>query len=350
MISVIIPAYNAAGTLPAAVESVLAQTVRELELIIVNDGSKDETLKIAEGYREKYSFIKVISRENGGAAAARNAGLAAAEGEYIAFLDADDSYDPDFLETLYNAAKKYDADLVRSGLKYVGGVVFGDGSVRERHPFSGEELFDTREKIAELMLGTIGAEPREPFDSRYEQGVYLCLYRTAIIKRAGLVFRSERELLSEDVLFSLEFCLHTERAVGVDFCGYNYNLSGGSLSKKINPEHFDKIKRLRAAAAEILSGVTDEKIYTRFLDRNFQANYRFALMLLLAEERSPELNKRVAEILKDDELRRVLRRYPIGKLPLKQSIFAFAMKHRLVLLMKLLVKLRKGRQAQSVSR
>ena len=112
--SVIIPVYNAEKYLRGCMDSVLSQTLRELELICVDDGSTDGSAAILEEYAEKDSRVRVLRQENKGAGAARNLGIGAARGEYVAFIDADDSLCLDSLEPLYQQAKCTGADVIRS--------------------------------------------------------------------------------------------------------------------------------------------------------------------------------------------------------------------------------------------
>lgn len=115
-VSIIIPAYNAVRYLSATVESVLAQTVTDWEMVIVDDGSTDETLSCAKGWAEKDSRIRYIHQANAGVSAARNRGFAEVHADYIAFLDADDVWEPDALETLLTALEKQPAVLASYGL------------------------------------------------------------------------------------------------------------------------------------------------------------------------------------------------------------------------------------------
>ena len=110
-ISVIIPVYNIEKYLPECLDSLLNQTFRDFEIICVNDGSKDDSLKILETYAQKDSRIRVITKENGGSGSARNRGLAEAQGEYIQFVDGDDYFEPQMLEKLYKLAENYNADI-----------------------------------------------------------------------------------------------------------------------------------------------------------------------------------------------------------------------------------------------
>ncbi|MBO4897377.1 MAG: glycosyltransferase [Clostridia bacterium] len=114
-ISIIIPVYNAGKYINECVDSIINQTFRDFELILVDDGSADNSGKICDDYAEKDSRIKVIHKENGGQAIARNKGLKIATGEYICFVDADDAVNPNMLEYLYEAAEKTKSKIVFCG-------------------------------------------------------------------------------------------------------------------------------------------------------------------------------------------------------------------------------------------
>ena len=114
-ISIIMPAYNAASFISKAIESVQTQTFADWELLIINDGSVDDTLQVAQKFAQQDRRIRVISQENQGVSAARNAGLGAAKGTYIAFIDSDDYYEPIFLEKLHARITQTGCDLVYCG-------------------------------------------------------------------------------------------------------------------------------------------------------------------------------------------------------------------------------------------
>lgn len=112
-ISIVIPVYNAERYLEECMEAILGQTFRDYEILCINDGSQDGSMKILSQYQEKYpALIHVCSQENQGQATARNVGVDKASGEYIAFLDADDLIEKDYFEVLYTAAKEHDSEMV----------------------------------------------------------------------------------------------------------------------------------------------------------------------------------------------------------------------------------------------
>ena len=115
MISVIVPVYNIRKYLPRCIESILAQTLSELEVLLVNDGSTDGCYEICESYRRQDSRIKVIHKVNGGLVSARKAGMKAASGDYIAFVDGDDWIEPDMYERMYQKLMEQDVDIVMCG-------------------------------------------------------------------------------------------------------------------------------------------------------------------------------------------------------------------------------------------
>lgn len=114
-ISVIVAIYNAEKFLKRCIDSILNQTIKDIEIICVNDGSTDGSALILDGYKQ-FSNIKIITQENKGISEARNTGLTCAKGEYIAFMDADDFIDNDFYEKLYTQAIKHDADIACAGI------------------------------------------------------------------------------------------------------------------------------------------------------------------------------------------------------------------------------------------
>jgi len=119
-ISIVVPVYNAEAHLAKCLDSIISQSLHDIEIICVNDGSRDSSLKILMQYAEMDSRIRVISGENSGLSAARNKGIAAAEGEYVLFVDADDYLSPACCMRAYGCAKENGADIVMFGYERIG--------------------------------------------------------------------------------------------------------------------------------------------------------------------------------------------------------------------------------------
>ena len=114
LISIIVPVYNVEEYLPRCVESILTQTCKNLEIILVDDGSTDHCGSICDAYKEKDSRIKVIHKSNGGLSDARNAGLDQMTGEYVTCIDSDDFVSPFFVENLWSALEENHCDIASS--------------------------------------------------------------------------------------------------------------------------------------------------------------------------------------------------------------------------------------------
>ena len=144
-ISVILPVYNAEKYLRYTLDSVLGGSFSDFEIVAVNDGSQDSSLAILEEYRERDARVKVIDKPNTGVSDTRNVAIAAAEGDYIAFLDADDIYSPEYLERMYSAAEACGADVtVCSYVTFRGEApTFPTAESTEAHPTTIRELLDT---------------------------------------------------------------------------------------------------------------------------------------------------------------------------------------------------------------
>jgi glycosyltransferase involved in cell wall biosynthesis len=117
-ISIIMPVYNSEEYLAAAIKSILNQSYKNFELILINDGSKDNSGSICDEFAQRDARVVVIHKVNGGISDARNAGLKVAKGEYIAFSDNDDIFSANLLEDNFKIAKQYDADVVKYGVSY----------------------------------------------------------------------------------------------------------------------------------------------------------------------------------------------------------------------------------------
>ena len=213
-VSVIIPVYNAERHLRECLDSVLAQTYRDWECVCVDDGSTDESGHILSEYAQRDSRIMVIHQRNAGAAAARNAAVAIASGDWICFLDSDDVYSPYWIETALSVSKE-GADFVRQG--YFCGREFFDGfgSVEE-----GVKCYAYAETAAAEWCWQV--LPSKGF-------LCLCLVRRDIVQRVSF---DEKITNKEDSVWLMSLIPQFKRICVTDYCGYFYRQSEDSLSKR----------------------------------------------------------------------------------------------------------------------
>ncbi len=219
-LSVVIPVFNAAPYLRRCIDSLLAQSLRECQFIFVNDGSTDDSASILERYAAKEKRIRVIHQCNKGVSMARNAGLAAAEGEYIGFVDADDDIAPDLYERMHTAATQEDCDVVVSNF-----VSELDGhQVVTSYPFHSNMVIPEPCIRNEVL----------PFFMRSDSLNTACnkLYRKRIIEAYSIQF-PERVALGEDGMFNILYFSRIRSMLYIDYTGYYYRETPGSATRNV---------------------------------------------------------------------------------------------------------------------
>lgn len=209
-VSVIVPVYNVEDYLVECLESLVSQTLKEIEIICVNDGSKDNSLTILETYEKKYSQVKVFTKPNGGLSDARNFGLKHAKGQYIAFVDSDDYANVNMLERLYQAIVDAQADLCICQIK-------------EIYQKEEKDLIDHNEIYP--MLG--------------HPTVWNKLYKHEWIKRFEIKFPVG--LWYEDNVFTYKYLLNRPKIVYVEDFLYYYRKErvGSIMSSQVSPKIYD---------------------------------------------------------------------------------------------------------------
>ena len=228
LVSVIIPAYNAEHTLEKAVTSAASQTYENLEILVVNDGSTDGTLALAERLAGKDSRIRVLDRKNGGVSRARNEGLLAAAGEDITFLDADDWMEPSMIRTLEEVKEEQQADI--AGCGFTGGKAPGSGKITLR---TGADI------VREGILKSDTRVWSKVFSRR-------CIGTAAF--REGLT-------IGEDMLFLLDVMLQEGAGlVRTDAPYYFYwQNPKGAMARPYTPSYMDQIRCWEIARKKIAS-------------------------------------------------------------------------------------------------
>ena len=345
-ISVIVPVYRVEKYLGRCVNSLLGQTLSDIEIILVDDGSPDGCPALCDEFAKKDGRIKVLHKENEGLGLARNSGMSLAVGEYIAFVDSDDYVKSEMYRTLYEAAQRENADIAMCGLCCIGGIMNAkENDVQNINCFDGYTVFDGKEGIDRLMLDISGALPKEDQDSRYGFSSVKNIYRKDVLEKNKIRFLSEKEVMSEDVFFLLDFLDKCECAVGVPGAFYCYCRNGQSLSKSYRSDRFEKCRLIIDGINGVLSKRMDESVYKIYTDRLFQAYARAACMQEIQFAPSngidkKELDRRLKAICNSKRLKTTLKNYPWHKLPFTQAVFAFTMRFSLVGLQKLLVKMK----------
>lgn len=213
LISVIIPAYNIEKYIGRCLDSLLKQTYKNLEIIVVDDGSTDDTAKIIDEYTYSYDNIKVIHKANSGVSATRNTGIDIAKGDYIGFVDGDDTVDDDMFEILIRNAINYDADISHCGYRMV-------------FPSRTDYYYNTGDIV--IQYNHEGLKDLLKAD-RVEPGLCNKIYKSSLFEDIRL---NEKIRYNEDLLANFYLFKKAKKSVFYDKCLYNYMIRKGSAATK----------------------------------------------------------------------------------------------------------------------
>ncbi len=311
--SVIVPVYNVELYLRECLDSLVGQTCRDMEIILVDDGSTDSSGAVCDEYAAKYPYITVTHQENQGLSGARNTGMSMASGEWISFVDSDDWTDPDMLEILQGHILASGADLYRLGYT----VVDESGDYRSTYSMAGND--------------TVFSIPDERGRFRYffeeitrTARVWGGAFRRSIIEEHNLCFVDTNLIYSEDLLFSFQFILHAQKIVYVHNLPYHYRKREGSLTDITGFEK--RIPRVAVLGGMAYQTVVEEqlsyfqskfyllyfRIMNRFIIRDGAklSNAEIRKVLDDIETADPFYRECIRQIQKDDS---ALRKYTRGR-------------------------------------
>lgn len=331
LISVIVPVYNVEKYLDKCIDSIVHQTYEELEIILVDDGSRDSSGELCNKWQRKDSRIKVIHKENAGLGFARNSGLDIATGQYVLYIDSDDYISVNMIEKLYKKSKETQSDTVYCGLTRV----FVDGSetpvpaIYDNRSFTGDQI------INDVLLEMVGSKPQDKEDANLFMSVWHAIYSMDIIREHNIRFPSERQIMCEDIMYHIDYLRYARKVTYISDCLYYYRVNPKSLSQVYDATRFERQKILSNAICAALATFVPEKDYLIREQRRLLGGARGQILAIVASN-----EKKKAAIIKsicsDEIVQNVLAIYPYGKNPVKHRIFNFGLKHKIVVLLYIL--------------
>jgi len=259
-VSIIVPVYNSEKYIESCLNSLLRQNIDCYEIIVVNDGSDDKSLNILKQYSEKFSLIKVIDQENTGQSIARNNGLKAASGQYVQFVDSDDTIEPDCLKILYEASSANNLDILDFNYCIPGSGYNG--------PYVKETIISDQSCYGkDYLVQYINQFKKIPFPP-----VWSHFYRRQFLIENNIWFLGYNYF--EDFLFNANAYFKATRVLYLDKCIYYYSPAENSTTKSsINPK---KIHEFEFMSAE-MSRFVEESCIKMPMDRFFSA-YKNAMV------------------------------------------------------------------------
>jgi glycosyltransferase involved in cell wall biosynthesis len=263
LISIIVPVYNASAYIDQCIESITNQTLDEIEIILINDGSTDNSLQHLENWSIKDRRIKVYNQRNQGVSEARNFGLNLAKGQYIGFVDADDWVEPEMYEKMYNEIINQKADWVISN-------VFIHKS--NHNPILRLELTD---RIVELTSDKTFSII-ELFRFKYDFANWNKLFKKEIIDEHTIRFNTEMKLW-EDLLFNLKYILFLDKIVIINEGFYHYRVVENSLTRSNSSLLVNQYNKLFGDYINYLSSHNNQKELFCFKNEISRAAYYYLI-------------------------------------------------------------------------
>lgn len=252
LISIVLPIYNVEPFLKACLDSVVSQTYKNLEIICVNDETPDNSVDIVLEYMKKDDRIFLINQKNTGLSGARNAGLAAANGEYVMFLDSDDWIETETCEAAIKEIESENAQLVMWSYVREFPTVSVPKAVfdEERIVFSGDKMTNL---LHRRIAGLCGKELSNPENADSAVTAWGKLFKTSILKENNCLFTNTREVGTEDALFNLEAFCYVKKAVFINRYFNHYRKDNvTSLTRKHKPNLFNQWQELYKRMRKII--------------------------------------------------------------------------------------------------
>lgn len=327
-VSIIVPIYNVEKYLERCMQSLLNQTLKDIEIIMVDDESPDNCPKLCDEYAKHDSRITVIHKKNEGLGLARNSGLDIATGDYIAFVDSDDYVEETMFEIMYKKAIDENSDIV-----YCNNYIYHSESgavTKANAPLDCDKTFIGRDVIDEVLKNMIASSPDDARDRKYYMSVWRGIFKKEIID--GIRFVSEREYLSEDIIFQVKAlqCANVVTVIRDYLYYYRENLS--SLTHKYRRDRIQKsiilYKRLSKELSNII--INDKEDWCIRLLKFLYGYFRFSLFSNIASK--ADVNDLKADFKYCCDYFNTISfysKYPIQILPFKHKLILFLFKHNM---------------------
>ena len=331
LVTIVVPVYNVEKFLNQCIESIINQNYKNFEIILVDDGSTDNSGSICDEYADKYDYIFTYHKSNSGLGLTRNYGMERANGKYIMFVDSDDFLGENSLKKLVEPLKHKNYDTIIGGFTRINDT--GKISLEKKYisaEFSNEEV---KTNVMEKMLGN---SPQK--NDSIKMSVRNNLYSLELIKKNHIHFVSERKYISEDIVWDLDYFQYSKSVKIISSAEYYYRFNPNSLSHKYWPNKFELYVILYSY---LLNKVKEERLSEEAVNRlrkQFFINVRSSI----AQEKNNELFKGVKvirEICSNLVLKEAISKYPVDELNKKQRVFLRLIQKRKALMLLLIFKL-----------
>lgn len=314
-VSIVVPMYGVEKYVKKCIDSLLNQTLHDIEIILVDDGSPDRSGDIADDYAQKDSRIKVIHQKNSGLGPARNSGMKIATGEYIGFVDSDDWVKREMFSNLYQAAVKNGADIVVSGHC---DVTNGSITKIKKHPLEGETIY-AHENIMEIRKNLYGHKLNDNVVEAFPMSVWISIYRRELILEHNLQFK---EILSEDIIYNLSAYKYAKIITFTGDTDYCYRKDDqSSITQTFSENKLFRYKDFLTVLANMAKNEEDNDCIIRAKRTAIDYCRLYVGLVRNSNDSLKKKKEHIKTFANKKEIKECWIGYPIENLPLQQRIF-----------------------------
>ena len=330
LVSIVVPIYNVEKYLDRCLDSIVAQTYRNLDIILVDDGSPDSCPQMCDAWAKKDSRIRVIHKRNQGLGMARNTGIENALGTYICFFDSDDYIAAETVEKAVKVAREEQAEVVIFGMTSVD----GQGEERTRIVPKAEKLFfEGTEVQNQLLPALIDSKCAKSAIKNLCLSACCCLFSMKLIEQTEWRFISERKNISEDSYSLIWLFKYVHSAAVLPEPLYYYYVNDMSLSRSYRPDRYEKIKLFYRDTLTMAERQGYGENVLRGIDGLFLGFSIGAMKQIVSlDVEFMQKKRKIVDIVNDAEMKHVLQLIPVGTYGLAREIFCWSVRHQYYLL------------------
>ncbi len=338
LVTVVLPIYNVEKYLNRCMESIVNQTYRNLEIIMVDDGSLDNCPKMCDEWAERDDRIKVIHKKNQGQGIARNDAIGIATGDYICFIDSDDYVSLDVIEKSCVLAEKELADIVVFGLN----TVNTSGKVVNSFvPCAEPETYESSDVINVFLPEYLAPNPYKKEPKKFYMSSCVSLYSMKMIRNSGWRFVSEREIISEDVYSLLKLFPYVNKVAVLPEALYYYCENKESFSRSYNADRYKRIKHFYLESVKLCEKLGYNEAIIHRISKPY-VGYTVATLKQEYASQRPAKDKKAAikSIIDDEVLQKVLHENKNDVASITRKALYFAIRNKMYGLCYLLLRMR----------
>lgn len=289
LISIIIPVYNVEKYIKRCIDSLINQIDDEVEIILINDGSTDNSAEICKLYAKGDSRIQYYTKKNGGLSSARNTGLQHVKGEYVCFVDSDDAVTENYIHVLKQHLSTDKPDLLYFGLEM-------QDDKRKNIRFSVPEPYNKKNSSIGERLEFIYSK----FCKDWNNHVCDKCYKVSIIKDNKIYFESNSKVFAEDLCFNLYFLIYAEKLLAIDKCIYFYIFRRDSIMGSMRDNWEFRIEKMMDLL-EVVKNYYFLRCDLQFVSRSFPLIYAMIFHKMLSGIKRQQVEKIMGKLKKNDE-------------------------------------------------